>query len=106
MYGPGFPDTPCTDSCDHDVTICKACTQWDIYTKIYVVGHGRVQCPECPRILNRDEIRSHGGEEAYEKFREGERKAAEQARLEGTGNEAALTETELAEGTAVVEEEK
>lgn len=99
-----FPDSLCTKNCDHDINTCRECTQEHIAVQLDAVRYDRLACAECPGILDGESIRTHGGEEAYQKFCELRHSAEEPERMDETLDEPALTEQRIAENAASMRE--
>jgi Zinc finger, C3HC4 type (RING finger) len=56
-------------SCDHDVEYCKKCLLTHLETKVQALGRnvaGKLDCPQCSRLLSEDEIRRCGSKAIIE----------------------------------------
>ena len=95
-----FPDVLCTAACNHYTNTCKECTQQHILVQLIAVRHDRISCLECTGILDGEVIRPHDGEDAYNSFRDLERRATEPTQTEDTTDGQVLNDWQIAENAA------
>jgi hypothetical protein len=54
-------------SCSHRTKTCGDCFSSWVASQIETVGWDQIRCPECPRLLSYDDIKSATTEEVFQK---------------------------------------
>ena len=53
--------------CSHSVRVCKTCIRNWTAAQLDSVGWNRIRCPECPEIIEKDELKEHASRDTYER---------------------------------------
>ena len=63
-----------TENCDHDVNSCKACVKAWIPARMEGNTYDKLSCPECPSILQNEDVKKQAAKAVYERFDDLERR--------------------------------
>lgn len=63
-----FPTSCVTDGCTHASSTCLICIEKTILEELFSRGWDRIQCPECPSLLDYNDVRRFATAETFNMF--------------------------------------
>ncbi|PQE04907.1 RING finger protein [Rutstroemia sp. NJR-2017a BBW] len=63
-----FPIEPCTDTCEHAITICTGCHTRSLNEQIANQPWDRIACPECPSLLSFANVKKFASIEDFQLY--------------------------------------
>ena len=75
MASSAFPENLPTDNCEHMINTCKSCLNMWITTMLEKTTYDKLSCPECPEIMQNEDVKMHAAKTVYTRFDELEKRA-------------------------------
>ncbi|PQE32898.1 RING finger protein [Rutstroemia sp. NJR-2017a WRK4] len=63
-----FPTEPCTDTCEHAITVCTGCRTRSLNEQIANRSWDRIACPECPSLLSFTDVKKFASIEDFQSY--------------------------------------